>query len=431
MIGPSFMEARDAGVRWALAEIAENPELSIVLLWDPSARLRVLVREAQGSTTLQGLGSLAEGAAAAAGSFWSGTVLDAGSGPAERALFDTAWAAALPMDPVSARLRILERRRSKDDWFRAISPPWELKDTGPAIVSFVSFKGGFGRSTALAATAIALAARSKRVTAIDLDLEAPGLADLLPPPIGRPTEGVVDLLLRGDRPSPDAVADVAYPSAADDRVQVLPAGSLDDGYLEKLARMDHERLARPAGIDGSISSLLLALVESPNLTPDYVLLDARAGLHDLTAVAANGVAHLAVLFARHTMESWAGVRLVVRQLGRERLAAGVPQQPVLLVLAKAPGSPGDAGTRADALAAFRERAHDVFSEHYYAEEESDESLGPAALDDEDAAHHPVALGFDPEILFARGVDAIRSRLDTSDYVALTDTIMLRLGREPT
>lgn len=427
---PTFMEAREAASAWALSEAAgAGDELSIVLLWDPSAHLRVLVRRSSGRQSPDELVALANGAAAAAGSFWSGTVLDAGVGVAERQIFETAWATAVQHDD-TARVRILERRRSKEDWFRAISPPWELTDTGPAIVSFVSFKGGFGRSTALAATAVALGARAKRVVAMDLDLEAPGLADLLPPSLGTPTEGIVDLLLQGERPTPESVAAASYPSAADDRVQVLPAGVLDDEYLEKLARLDHERLAEGDRTDGSISSLLQALRKPPNHMPDYVLLDARAGLHDLTAVAANGVAHLAVLFARHTPESWAGLRLVVRQLGRERIAAGASQQPVLLVLAKAPGSPGDAGTRTDALSAFRERAHDVFSDHYYADEETDEAMGPTALDDEDAAHQPIALGFDPEILFAQGIEAILSRLSSSDFVGLTDAVMLRLGREP-
>jgi MinD-like ATPase involved in chromosome partitioning or flagellar assembly len=44
------------------------------------------------------------------------------------------------------------------------------------IVTFYSFKGGVGRSRALANVAYQLARRGKRVLCIDLDLEAPGLA---------------------------------------------------------------------------------------------------------------------------------------------------------------------------------------------------------------------------------------------------------------
>ena len=45
------------------------------------------------------------------------------------------------------------------------------------IVTFYSFKGGVGRTTALGITAARLAQDGHRVLCIDLDLEAPGLAD--------------------------------------------------------------------------------------------------------------------------------------------------------------------------------------------------------------------------------------------------------------
>src|SRR3954447_15767946 len=47
--------------------------------------------------------------------------------------------------------------------------------TTPEIVTFYSYKGGTGRSMALANVAWILAANGKRVLVIDWDLEAPGL----------------------------------------------------------------------------------------------------------------------------------------------------------------------------------------------------------------------------------------------------------------
>ncbi len=41
----------------------------------------------------------------------------------------------------------------------------------PAIVSFFSFKGGVGRTTTIAATALTLARNGHRVAIVDLDLE--------------------------------------------------------------------------------------------------------------------------------------------------------------------------------------------------------------------------------------------------------------------
>ncbi|MFM6072481.1 MAG: AAA family ATPase, partial [Dolichospermum sp.] len=46
----------------------------------------------------------------------------------------------------------------------------------PRTVTFYSFKGGVGRTTALTHVAWILAMRGRKVVAVDLDLEAPGLS---------------------------------------------------------------------------------------------------------------------------------------------------------------------------------------------------------------------------------------------------------------
>ena len=66
------------------------------------------------------------------------------------------------------------------------------------IVTFYSYKGGTGRSMALANVAWLLAANGYEVLAIDWDLEAPGLHRYLLPFLQDPelahTRGVIDLL---------------------------------------------------------------------------------------------------------------------------------------------------------------------------------------------------------------------------------------------
>src|SRR5689334_22030602 len=65
-------------------------------------------------------------------------------------------------------------------------------------ITFYSVRGGVGRSTTLALTALDLARRGHRVAVVDFDLESPGL-DILLTPEGkgepnRPVVGVVDFL---------------------------------------------------------------------------------------------------------------------------------------------------------------------------------------------------------------------------------------------
>ena len=77
--------------------------------------------------------------------------------------------------------------------------------------TFYSFKGGVGRTMALANVAVELANRGRKVIAADFDLEAPGLDsfDLLRPK--NPSRGIVDFVLhyRDTGEAPD-VADFLY-----------------------------------------------------------------------------------------------------------------------------------------------------------------------------------------------------------------------------
>lgn len=57
------------------------------------------------------------------------------------------------------------------------------------IVTFYSYKGGTGRTMALANTAWILAANGKRVLAVDWDLEAPGLHRFFHPSSTPPRSG--------------------------------------------------------------------------------------------------------------------------------------------------------------------------------------------------------------------------------------------------
>src|SRR5579875_4118515 len=68
------------------------------------------------------------------------------------------------------------------------------------IVTFYSYKGGTGRTMALANVAWILAANGRRVLAVDWDLESPGLYRFYRPFIGQgaiqDSAGVIDMITR-------------------------------------------------------------------------------------------------------------------------------------------------------------------------------------------------------------------------------------------
>jgi cellulose biosynthesis protein BcsQ len=293
-----------------------------------------------------------------------------------------------------------ERRFSKDSWLQETGrpqEPWPLENA-PVVVSFFGFKGGVGRTSALAAFALHLADQGKSVAAVDLDLEAPGLASLL---LGEeiPTDlGVVDFLVeeRLDRSSPLALSRFYLSSPhveGNGILRVFPAGRLNENYVEKLGRIDIQGLAEPEFSARSLLRRLIGRIRD-EVRPDAILLDVRAGLHDLGGISLAGLSHLELIFAVHSAQTWEGLPLVLRHLGRLR------SDWVKLVHTLVPplGRGGD-----QAHGEFVSHAYELCSEHYYLEEDLP---GP---EDETATHHAYRLPFREALMGLS--DLHRSRAD--------------------
>jgi len=163
----------------------------------------------------------------------------------------------LAAGPEGLRWHILERHVSKQSWtasHQPVHPPWPIEESyagqAPAIVSFFSFKGGVGRTTAAAAAALALARHGQRVALVDLDLEAPGLASVFLGPDEDQT-GVIDYLIekpiQGEgwmlRESVHSITHPALIGETGTSLRLLPAGAIDPDYLQKLSRVDVQNLA--------------------------------------------------------------------------------------------------------------------------------------------------------------------------------------------
>jgi MinD-like ATPase involved in chromosome partitioning or flagellar assembly len=341
--------------------------------------------------------------------------------------------------PPAGRWHKIERRLSKEEWTsrREPEPPWKLVPGRPAIVTFYSFKGGVGRTTLLAATAWQLAAKGKRVLTIDLDVEAPGLGALLGAETRRGLlDFLVDSIATGHIDLTDLTASASHLGNEAVRVDVLPAGRLLPGYFEKLARLDFVGsglLDDPDGspVHRSLRSLLNKLAAEN--APDYILLDSRAGLHDVAGLSLHDLAHVDVLVGRDSEQSYQGLELTVAALGRRQNAR---QLQCVVVQTMAPGDP-DSEEYKRIQMEYRRRSWEAFSEYVYPRPEpgSEETAPeheptPEELEDESAsseesataAHYPWTVRYNERLVRFTRLESVRPELFSEDFVRVVERI---------
>jgi len=311
---------------------------------------------------------------------------------------------------VSPRWYILERHIAKQSWTARIQStlPWsrEYVEQGhkPAIISFFSFKGGVGRTSSLVATALTLARNGHRVAIVDLDLEAPGLATIFSPDDSS-NSGVIDYLLEKKIQGNDWSLDTVSISGSDllgdngDTIHLFPAGTVDKNYLEKLARLDFQNL-----VDGELQDRMHDMLKELNRRVqnlDFILLDARAGFHDIGGLAITNLSHGVVIFGTQSRQSWAGLTHVIRHLA----PSGSDDSPSLILVHSMAPALKIVGRERE-LTQFRERAYSTFQENYYAENDDVPNSN-----DTEAPFYPVVVPYQDNL---RGDIALFSRDSTPE-----------------
>lgn len=333
---------------------------------------------------------------------------------------------------------IAERTIAKKAWTRknkSLESVWPYEDavlkTGTKVVTFYSFKGGMGRTTALAGTALTLVNQGKNVMMVDTDIEAPGLASLFfdEEMIDR---GVLDYLIeqgicQGINIA-DYVLDVTEPVLLDEmagQLYLMPAGKVDKYYLQKLARIDYQD-NREGYMRKSLAGLLTDIKE--NYAVDYILIDARAGFHDMGGVTVTQIPHGVIVFGNDSRQSWDGITQVLRTI-----AEGHTEDfPVMLVGTMCPKP--TASNFLSAKEHFIKKAYTVCVENYY-----DADSGMPGIEAEGEIHYPELISFNDELLqgielYSDGgqernqrVNAYKNILTGEDYKKITERMKSWFG----
>ncbi len=187
-------------------------------------------------------------------------------------------------------------------------------------VTFYSYKGGVGRTMALANVAAMLAKEGRRVLLIDFDLEAPGLDAFegLGCAKGHPgvVEYVAEYLATGKSPSVASFVRecVSASTHLRGKLWLMPSGKKDLQYNRDRARINWADLYDKFDGERFIENWKADIERT--YAPDYVLIDSRTGLTDVGGICTLHLPQLVVLLYSLNDQNIHGIAGVARAISK-------------------------------------------------------------------------------------------------------------------
>jgi cellulose biosynthesis protein BcsQ len=196
------------------------------------------------------------------------------------------------------------------------------------IVTFYSYKGGTGRSMALANFAWILAACGRSVVAIDWDLEAPGLHRYFRPFLVDPdlfeSDGLIDAFWACAASAVSSTADqtIDIAETLDDArrrldwefpskgyIDLIGAGRQGGTYSERVNTFDWKRFYELGG-----ARFLTAVKDHLRAQYDWVLIDSRTGVSDTSGICTIQMPETVVACFTLNRQSVEGVTAILRSI---------------------------------------------------------------------------------------------------------------------
>jgi cellulose biosynthesis protein BcsQ len=334
------------------------------------------------------------------------------------------------------QVKIIERIFEGQSWLQSIDSP--ILKAPPYIISFYSFKGGVGRTTAAAMTGLKLAREGKRVCLIDMDLEAPGLSHFAPE---KTPAGIIDYLLEQPlfKDEPLEMDDYLV-RLLDQKVEnrggelwLLPVGDLENGaqhYLVKLGRLDFQAMVKQ-GTESALNRLFIDLQAYKNF--DYFIVDSRTGITDIGGLAINSLSHLNVMLFNLGEQNVQGMHFVLQHfapiLQHQNLTQEEIASRLLFVFSPVPFG-GDEQENKMLENDLRETAYEVTKKYIYERFWAQGTSFPSVEDDETpfdpVPHHPVFIRHIRELPLKsdlQGIDYAQSQVANPPYDELVRRIV--------
>ena len=210
---------------------------------------------------------------------------------------------------------------------------------GKKKIVFYSYKGGTGRTLALANVASYLARFEFKVCIVDMDLEAPGIhykffkkADIRT----NSMLGVVDYIdyfVKNEFPPPDINP---YLIRVNDNISIMPSGNVTcDDYWDKLSRINWHALLYEEDSSGvKLLHDLFGRIQNDELGFDYILIDARAGITPLSGLCVSLFGDVLASFFTASPDSLDGTRQMLMNVRKTRAKDSLPDIPIVSVLTR-------------------------------------------------------------------------------------------------
>jgi MinD-like ATPase involved in chromosome partitioning or flagellar assembly len=188
------------------------------------------------------------------------------------------------------------------------------------VITFYSYKGGVGRSMALANVSVILAKWDYKVLVIDWDLEAPGLENYY----GKITnaaaiknkDGLIDLLGKKIANPDDSIDKMIWKDHCTTinlgnncTLDILSAGRRDEQYVNKVRQFDFNDFYQKADGMQYLEDLRDLWIEKY----DFILIDSRTGLTDSSGICSIHMPDILALLFTPNEQSFNGIKDVSKR----------------------------------------------------------------------------------------------------------------------
>jgi len=188
-------------------------------------------------------------------------------------------------------------------------------------ITFYSYKGGVGRSLALANMAKRLSEFNKKVCLLDFDLEAPGLSHKFSPHINpqQIKKGIVDYIydyyVNGLLPESIKEFSTNFKIYGNkESVDFIAAGNTNSNdYWRKLSAINWYDLLYD-NKNGLAFFLDLKEKIKTELNPDFLLIDSRTGITEISGITMSILADEIVVLAANNKENFEGAQKIIKSV---------------------------------------------------------------------------------------------------------------------